>query len=161
VDTPNEPIKDMWEELTPEVVKLIWAEAVEIYKAGEPLYLSKELEAFARETQETYEEENPRAGLVAEYLDRLLPEGWDDMDTYSRRTWLESNAEGTVERTTVSTIEIWAEALGGNPDKIDRYAGKEIRDILANMKGWRYMGSKQRTIKPYGRQRYFDKGGAL
>ena len=157
VDTPNKPSKDMWEDLTPEVVKLIWGEAVEIYKAGEPLYLSKELEAVARATQETYEEENPRAGLVAEYLDRKLPAGWEDMDLYSRRSWLETNAEGTEERTVVCTLEIWAEALGGNPDKFDRYAGKEVRDILAGMPEWRHMGNLTRTIKPYGRQRYFVK----
>lgn len=155
VDTPNKPAKDMWQELTPETVKLIWGEAVELYKAGEPLYLSKELEAYARKTQETYEEENPRAGLIAEYLDRLLPEGWDDMDIYARRGWLETNSEGTVQREAVCTMEIWAEALGGNPDKIDRYAGKEIRDILANMPDWQYMGGKLRTIKPYGRQRFY------
>ena len=39
VATPNDPAKDMWEELTPEMVGLIWAEAVALYKQGEPLYL--------------------------------------------------------------------------------------------------------------------------
>jgi len=82
------------------------------------------------------------------------------MDLYSRRAWLETSAEGTVERETVCTMEIWAEALGGNPDKIDRYAGKEIRDVLANMPEWDYMGGKLATIKPYGRQRYFQRRGS-
>ena len=157
VDTPNDPMRDMWEELTPETVALIWAEAVEIYKAGESLYLPKELEAVAREIQETYEEENPRAGIVAEYLERLLPEGWDDLDIYTRRQWLETEAVGTVERTHVCSMEIWAEALGGNPDKMDRYASKEIRDIMARLPEWRHRGNKQRSIKPYGRQRYFER----
>jgi predicted P-loop ATPase len=158
VDTPNDPTRDLWAELTPETVAKIWAEAVAIYKAGEPLYLPKDLEKVAQEVQETYEEENPRAGLIADYLDRLLPEGWDDMDLYSRRQWLESNAEGTVQRTHVCTMELWAEALGGNPDKFDRYGGKEIRDIMAKFPEWRSGGRKQRTIKPYGRQRYFERG---
>lgn len=157
VDTPNDPGKDLWEDLTPETVKLIWAEAVHLYKAGEPLYLSRKLEALAREVQETYEEENPKAGLVLEYLDRLLPEGWDDLDTYTRRQWLETDAVGTVKRQTVSTVEIWAEALGGNPDRLDRYAGKEIRDIMAKLPGWRHRGGQKRTIKPYGRQRYYER----
>ena len=157
VDTPNDPAKDMWDELTAETVALIWAEAVEMYKAGEPLYLSRELERVAREVQESYEEENPRAGIVAEYLDRLLPEGWDDLDIYSRRQWLETDAVGTIQRKTVCTMEIWAEALGGNPDKLDRYAGKEIRDIMASLPGWRHKGGKLLTIKPYGRQRYFER----
>jgi hypothetical protein len=157
VDTPNEPRLSFWDELTPETVCRIWAEAVEIYKAGEPLYLSKRMEKIAQEIQEAYEEENPRAGIVAEYLDRKLPANWADMDTYSRRCWLEGDEEGTVERQAVCTLEVWAEALGGNPDKFDRYDSKEVRDIMARMKGWQNKGRLQRTFKPYGRQRYYER----
>ena len=96
-------------------------------------------------------------GIVAEYLDRLLPEGWDKLDLYSRRQWLETDAIGTVKRQTVCTLEIWAEALGGNPDRYDRYVGKEIRDIMAKLPEWRHGGNKQKTVKPYGRQRYFER----
>jgi hypothetical protein len=157
VDTPNAPTRDLWAELTPETVRLIWAEAVQLYKAGEALYLTRELEATAREVQTAYEEENPKAGIIADYLDRLLPEDWDEKDPYSRRTWLESGTEGTVKRTTVCTLEIWAEALGGNPDKLDRYVGKEICDIMTSLPGWARQGAKTRTFKPYGRQRYFER----
>jgi predicted P-loop ATPase len=159
VDTPNQPARDFWEELTPEVISLIWAEAVEIYKAGEKLYLTKELEKAARDIQESYEEENPKAGIVADYLDRLLPTDWDSRDLYDRRAWLESAGEGTVQRATVCTLEIWAEALGGNPDKLDRYVAKEIRDIMAGLPEWRHQGARQRTIRPYGRQKYFERSG--
>ena len=158
VDTPNDPTLDMWDELSTEKIKQIWAEAVEIYNAGEKLYLPKSLEKVAREVQESYEEENPRAGIVAEYLEKLLPSNWDDMDSYTRRAWLESSAEqGTVKRTTVCTLEIWVEAFGGNPDRIDRYATKEIRDIMAGMSEGRHQGNKQKTRKPYGRQRYYER----
>lgn len=155
VDTPNEPKASIWDDLTPDTVSKIWAEAMQLYKAGEKIYLPKDLEAVAREVQKTYEEENPKAGVVEEYLERRLPEDWEEKDIYERRQWLESGAEGTVERQTVCTIEIWAEALGGNPDKLDRYASKEIRDIMATLSGWRYQGNWTKTIKPYGRQRYF------
>lgn len=157
VDTPNEPTKDLWQDLTAEEVKQIWAEAVELYRRGEKLYLSRELEVVAREIQESYEEENPKVGIVAEYLERLLPDDWDSRDLYSRRGWLETDSEGTQKRTVVCTMEIWAEALGGNPDKYDRYAGKEIRDIMSHLKGWRYQGNNRRTIKPYGRQRFYER----
>lgn len=156
VDTPNQPTKSIWQDLTPETVSRIWGEAVELFKAGEELFLPRELEAAAREIQDLYEEENPRAGLVADYLDRLLPEGWDNMDTYARRAWLESGSMGTVQRRTVCTMEIWAEALGGNPDRYDRYAGKEIRDIMASMDGW-CRSKKLAYIRPYGRQRYYKR----
>ena len=158
VDTPNDPTHDMWDELTPETIKQIWAEAVELYNAGEKLYLPKSLEKVAREVQESYEEENPRAGIVADYLQRLLPTNWDDMDSYTRREWLEASTEdGTVKRTSVCTLEIWVEALGGNPDRIDRYAAKEIRDIMAGFPEWRHQGNSKITRKPYGRQRYYER----
>lgn len=157
VDTPNTPTKDMWEDLTPATVRLIWAEAVEIYRNGEELFLPKELEKVAREVQEAYEEENPRAGIVADYLERLLPEGWETQDIYTRRQWLETDAQGTVRRTSVCTLEIWAEALNGNPDKLDRYAAKEIRDIMAGLPEWRHQGNKRVTVGPYGRQRYYER----
>jgi predicted P-loop ATPase len=35
VDTPNDPTRALWEELTPDTVRLIWAEAVELFKKGE------------------------------------------------------------------------------------------------------------------------------
>ena len=157
VDTPNDAKLDMWDELTPERIRLIWGEAVEIYKQGEPLYLSRKLEAVAREVQESYEEENPRAGIIADYLERLLPEDWDSRDLYDRRQWLETNETGTVKRTAVCTIEIWAEALGGNPDKLDRYVAKEIRDIMAGLPEWRHNGASRKRIPPYGRQRFYER----
>jgi hypothetical protein len=112
---------------------------------------------MAREVQESYEEENPRAGIVADYLERLLPTEWDDMDGYARREWLESNKEGTIKRSNVCTLEIWVEALGGNPDRLDRYGAKEIRDIMAGLPEWRHQGNKLVTRKPYGRQRYYKR----
>ena len=155
VDTPNEPSLDLWSDLTPETVRLIWAEAVEIYLKGEELFLPREIEKMARDIQETYEEENPRAGIIADYLDRELPDGWDGLDTYTRRQWLETDAVGANQRTTVCTLEIWAEALNGNPERMDWYAAKEIRDILAKFPEWRHQGNRKLTIKPYGRQRYY------
>ncbi len=157
VDTPNKPRLDMWSELTPEVVSLIWGEAVQFYKQGEKLFLPKELEAVAREVQELYEEENPKVGIVAQYLERLLPEDWDAKDSYSRRAWLESGELGTVPRETVCTLELWVEALGQNPDRFDRYASKEVRDIMEKIPEWRHQGNAIKTMKPYGRQRYYKK----
>lgn len=157
VDTPNTPTKNMWDDLTPDAVRLIWAEAVELYRKGEDLFLPYDLELVAREVQEAYAEENPKAGIVANYLDRLLPDDWDSMDLYERRQWLESSAQGTVKRATVCTMEVWTEALNGNPDKLDRYAQKEVRDIMATFPAWRHQGNKKITAGPYGRQRYYER----
>lgn len=157
VDTPNPARLSVWDDLTQDMVSQLWGEAVALYKAGEDLYLPRELEATAREVQAAFEEENPKEGVVAEYLDRKLPEDWYDRDVASRRIWLEGNEEGTVVRTTVSCIEIWAEALGNSPERIDRYAIKELMDIVSHIGGWGRCGNRRTSIQPYGRQRYYKR----
>ena len=157
VDTPNTPARNMWDELTPDMVRLIWGEAVALFRKGEPLFLPQELEATAREVQELYEEEDPRAGIVAAYLDRLLPEGWPEMDLYSRRQWLEGKEPGTVPRRTVCSFEIWAEALGQNPDRMDAYEGKRIRALMDKAPGWRHQGNLKVSTNLYGRQKYYKR----
>lgn len=158
VEVPNRPKRDMWEDLTPEVVKQIWGEAMNYYLKGEPLRLSVEMELKAKEVQDSYEEENPRIGIVSDFLDRLLPEDWENKSVIDRRTWLESKEnKGTVARTTVCTYEIWTEALNQNPDKLDRLAIREVRDIMAKLPQWRHQGNQRITFGPYGRQRYFAK----
>lgn len=161
VATPNDPARDMWADLDAETVKQVWAEARHYYQAGEPLYLPRELEEQAQQVQEGFEEEDPHVGLVAEFLGRLLPTDWEEKDLFDRRQWLESGAVGTVQRETVCTAEIWAEALDGDPRKFDRYAGMKIRAIMGKLPGWRSCGNLKITVKPYGRQRYFKRKGAL
>lgn len=157
VDTPNTPTRDLWDDLTDDEIRQIWGEAVALYHKGEELYLPPELETVAREVQQIYEEENPKVGIVAQYLDRLLPDDWDEKDLYSRRAWLEDKTTGTVKRETVCTLEIWAEALGQNPDRLDRYATKEVSDIMARLPEWRHQGNAKITARLYGRQRYYKK----
>ena len=99
------------------------------------------------------------AGLVADYLDKLLPDDWEEMDMYSRRQWLETDVHGTIRRDTVTVLEIWVEALGNSPDRLDRYAAKDLRDIMNAMPGWVSSNGKQRTFKLYGRQRYYKRIG--
>jgi hypothetical protein len=147
----------MWDELTPDMVRLIWGEAVALFRKGEPLFLPPDLEAAAREVQELYEEDDPRVGIVAAYLDRLLPEGWSEMDLYTRRQWLEGSEPGSVERQSVCAFEIWAEALGQNPDRMDAYEGKRIRSLMNKIPKWRHQGNLKTSTQLYGRQRYYKK----
>ena len=160
VDTPNKAPRDMWSELTSDVVAQVWAEAVAYYKKGESLFLPPELEAAARAVQETYEEENPKVGIVAQYLERLLPANWATMDLYARRMFLEGSEVGVVDRSTVCSLEIWAEALGQSPDRMDRYASAEVREIMLKLPQWRHQGHAKITAGPYGRQRYYKKEAA-
>lgn len=66
----------------------IWAEAIERYRAGEELFLSGDVAAEAYAKQQEAMESDDREGIVADYLDTLLPEGWDKMELYQRRSFL-------------------------------------------------------------------------
>lgn len=157
VDTPNSASRaDFREELTEEVVHQIWAEAYYCFKQGEKLYLEGELEAEAAAIQKDYAESDDRIGVVQAYLERLLPESWDNMDLYQRREWLQSDAEGTVCRHRVCRLEIWCEALGNPIGKIDGYEGKRISGLMREL-GWVYANTGRFGL--YGRQRtYVCKG---
>jgi predicted P-loop ATPase len=153
VDTPNSKNRaNFREELTDKVVAQIWAEAYHYYTQGEALYLPDELEAEAARIQAAYAETDDRAGMVQAYLDRLLPDGWEEKDLYDRREWLQSDAEGTRPRDKVCRMEIWCEVFGNQPGKIDRFEGKAIHTML-EAAGWRYAST--RTFGSYGRQRAY------
>lgn len=155
VDTPNSANRvDFRQELTDEVVHQIWAEAYHYYKQGEELYLPDKIEAEAARIQEAYSETDDRAGMVQAYLERLLPENWDNMDTYDRREWLQSDSEGARPRDKVCRMEIWCEVFGNPPGKIDRYEGKAIHAMLEAC-GWRQTGP--RRFSQYGPQRAYLK----
>lgn len=156
VDTPNKAALSVWDDLNEEEVRQIWGEAVEMFKAGEELFLDAETEAEARQIQAAYEEENPKAGLISAYLERLLPDNWDDMDLYARRLWLDGPNVGTVRRDTVSAIEVLVEALGGDPLRYDRVSIKEVNDLICQLGGWIRQGSDKISTK-YGRQRFYKR----
>jgi len=160
VDTPNDPKLSIWDDLSEETIKQIWAEAVVRFRKGEPLYLPEELENAAREVQAEYEEENPKMGIISAYLNIKLPKGWDDMDLYARRAWLENPQNGTETRETVCNLEIWVEAFGNAPERIDRLSAKEISDLLGRIPGWKRVKDKKIKIGPYGQQRYYRREGA-
>ena len=142
--------------MTPETVAQIWAEALRLYKAGYSLYLDRDTEKEAQRIQDGHLETDDRSGLVAEYLARLLPEKWEDMDVCQRRTWLEDKDNvGTVERESVCVLEIWAECFGNDPNRITRKDSFEISRLLKGLRGWKFDGSKRSKL--YGKQKMLVK----
>lgn len=153
VEAKNTEMSPDFGELDDDLLKQIWGEAIQIWRKGEKLYLPHALEEEARRIQSNYEVEDPRTGLIEAYLNRLLPEDWEDMDEYSRKTWLDSDAVGTVERTIVSGAEIANEALGINFKK-DTWVSKDIAKIMESFPEWRRGPSSVRQ-RLYGQQRYW------
>ena len=157
-DSPHHP----WE--VEEVVSQLWAEAYHYYREGEPLFLTTELETVANREQVAALESDVREGMIAEYLEALLPEDWDSMDISERRAFLRGdmltagNRVGKVKRTAVSAVEVWAECFGRDPATIKRADTYDIFGMLMKIGGWeKFTGHKTGSIRrpPYGPQRCY------
>lgn len=147
-----------------EEIDQVWAEAIQAYKDGESLFLSGEVAQMAYAKQQEAMESDDREGLVQDYLDRLLPENWDNMDLYQRRTFLsggefgDTPIEGTVSRDRVCIMEIWCECFGKERQNLRKADSYELEGILNKVGGWeRYAGnaSGKMRISGYGIQRAF------
>ena len=165
--TANSPHRP-WE--VESVVPQLWAEAWQLYKNGEKLFLTPEEEKQAAIEQTAALESDVREGMIAEYLNTLLPEDWDKMDLAERRGFLRGdqftggNRTGIIQRTTVCAVEIWAECFGKDPSTIKRSDTYDIFGMLMKIGGWeKYSGNRNASLKraPYGTQRCFVRVNAL
>lgn len=151
------PTKSVWDDL-PREVDQIWAEAVMAYRLGERLYLTKNVEALAKEQQEAHRESLSKEGIIREFLDKKIPKNWYDLDIMSRRQFLNGNLkiDGSelVPRWRVCSGEIWQECLGSDIKYMKRMDSMEINNIMRNMPGWKRDKSSQR-YGMYGTQRGF------
>lgn len=148
-------------DLGQETVDQIWAEVIVLSNAGEELFLDHTLEDYARKEQSEAMEQDDREGLVARYLDMLLPETWDTMDVHQRRDYVQDpdgllNAKGTMRRETVSNIEIWCECFGKAKEDIKPADSYAISAIMARLPDWSRPETRRR-IPIYGLQRLYKK----
>ncbi len=148
-------------ELSDEDVRQLWAEVAVMASSGEKLYLDADLEAFAKEEQRQAMEQDDREGIVRQYLDLPLPEDWDRMDCYRRREYVRDTDDptrpaGTVQRRTVSNIEIWCECFGKNKEEMRPSDSYAISAIMARIEGWEKNGIRC-SLPIYGRQRVYSR----
>lgn len=154
----REASKCIWKDLPGEVDQ-IWAEAIEMYEAGETLFLSKEVEEMARLSQEAHTEKDERETLIREYLDHLITKNWRDLDTFERRAFLAEPAElndDNIERHKVTVMEIWTECYGNAAKDLDSYKAKDIRRIMASFKDWEadVVRIKAKVVRGYKKVTY-------
>lgn len=140
----------------------LWAEAVHYYKQGEPLYLSEELEAQAKQRQQDFNDDNddPIVAMLDKYLNTLLPVNWDTMDIQARRSYLRDpdplQAEGTVKRDKVCAAEFICEQLGKDmADKDYKYLCRRVSKMIGDRPEWERVSSTKHAAKLYGTQRGF------
>jgi predicted P-loop ATPase len=155
---PEFVTKSVIEDLTDEEVAQIWAEAYQLYLAGEKLYLNKEEELIAEDEQHKHSETDERLGIIEDYINKLVPEEWDKMDMYDRRQWANDPLakKGTVRRDAICTAEIWCECLGKERTDMTCYATREINQMMLSLKDWEFVSST-RKFSIYGKQRYFKR----
>ena len=137
----------------------IWAEAVMLYKSGEPLFLSGEAALLSENEQKKHREADERIGLIVSYLDVLLPENWGELDIYKRREHIaggELIPEGKIIREVVCVAEVWCECLNKDINDMDRYKTRDINEILRSLDGWEQSKSTK-NFGRYGKQKYYSR----
>lgn len=145
VDVHPEKAKyNHWVHLTDELVGRIWAEALHLYKAGEPLELDEEANKEAERQQVLHMETDPREGIIQEWLESPIQDEWGD------------NTGEEVYRTRVCAAQIWVECLGNKKGTMRPWEAKEICDILRHMPGWRERKGRAR-VPGYGVQTVFER----
>lgn len=159
--------RNVWD-ITPEVVDQLWAEAIEKYRDGEELFLKGDVAALAYEAQQVAMESDDREGVVSDYLEHLLPENWDAMDLYQRRSFLGGSefdgaaVNGTVRREKVCIMEIWCECFCKERQNLKRTDSYEIESIILRIGGWEVMTankSGKARYPIYGAQKTFVRRG--
>ena len=148
--------KNSWD-LTDEDICQIWAEALRLYKGGEPLILDSTDEAAAVDEQRNAMEEDPLEGIIRHYLDTPLKEDWDTLSLIDRRGYInEGNHYNGLQREYVCNAEIWNEALGKDPASITPADSRRIGKIMARIEGWERVEST-RNFSGYKVSRYYKR----
>lgn len=118
---PERRIKSVFEQLTDYEIGQIWAEALAAYRNGEDLELSPEIDVEAKKIQGLHMEDDPRVGLIMEWLES---EESDDMDMPTGRT-----------RQRVCASQIWVECLGKRKCDMRPWEAREICDMMRRIPG--------------------------
>lgn len=140
----------------------VWAEAVALWRAGEPLTLDGDIFAEAGRQQESAVTEDPWQGIVEEFARRPVPADWDARKPEDRRLWWADEfgrqlaAEGLEERRKICAAEVWYEAFGRELAALDGRSSRRIMNVLRKLEGWTEIGARP-TV--YGRQKCFFNDG--
>lgn len=140
-----------------EQVGQIWAEAREMYRSGEKLYLSDAAELIAKQEQTKHREADERQGLIENFLDQPLPKDWAKLNVHERRDYLTDElSSGKIIREFVCVAEIWCECLAKEKTDMSRYNTRELNDILRGLDEWEQSQSTK-NFPIYGKQKFYTR----
>ena len=155
----SSPAKSVFKDLDQYEVDQIWAEAVNLFKAGETLYLTPELEQMAYAKQAEHSETDDRTGIITGYLDTLLPTNWEGLDYFQRRSFMDGDdlsEKGTIQRQRICVAELWVELFGKQKADMNKYNTKDLHTIMRSIEGWEEYKFPV-IVKGYGRQRVYKR----
>lgn len=154
------PIKSIFTDLDTEVDQ-IWAEAYELYKGGEALYLNNEVSKIAVERQEEHLESNPKEGLIREFISRKVIPGFNEKSIIDRKIFWANDRSALeselIERDRICAAEIWCECFGADIKLMKRQDVIEINGILSTIKEFEKSEKSLRFGPDYGVQKGFVK----
>lgn len=132
--------KSVFDDLTDDVIAQVWAEAKARWQAGEPLYISGEVEQEARERQEEHREAPAQEGIILEFVSRQVPDDWLKWTLDKRRDYWGGLAQGgsytLVERDRICAAEVWCELYCKNISDMRKSDARDINAVLDRMDGW-------------------------
>lgn len=127
------PKKNVFTELLDYEKEQIWAEAVKLFRNGEKLYLSNEIEEEARKQQKSRLEEDPWESVIVEYLNMMIHNDWYEKG-------LDASGE-LILRDRVSVSEILKECLDIPIRQQDRQSRNRVLNILYKQDNWEFKKS--------------------
>lgn len=154
--------KSIDKDLTPEYVAQLWAEAVQLYKSGQSIYIQdSQVLALAEQEQRKHFDESPLQSDIANFLDIPITVDWYNTNIEGRRLHIRAyqNGEQTIgayKRDRISVKEIACELYGYELNQpIERKFSLDIARTLTAL-DWNKTGKAER-ISPYGVVKVFHK----
>jgi len=145
------PIKKLEEN-----IDQMWAEAVQMYLSGEPLWLSGEANIIAESEQQLRRPDNEMGGMIRAWADKPIPENHYELDRASRVAIVLADGEKGITRNRISIMSIWEECFGNDAVKLSPGKRKEIQRAVYDLPEWDTKEPKRRQVgKELGRQRCY------
>lgn len=141
---PEKRSRSIFIDLSEYEIGQIWAEALQAYKSGEELTLSPEVDKEAARIQGLHMEDDPRTGLIQEWLEAPIEDMWG------------KEVEDGPLRKRVCASQVWSECLHNSAGSIRPWEAREICNILRRIPGWKERKNRAR-IPGYGLQTIFEK----
>lgn len=154
------------QDLTPEYVDQLWAEAVQLFEQSSNLTLPADVQGDLEEVIENHTDLGSSFGAIREYLNQPITKNWNKLSLDERRQLLDDpatlrNRPDLEERKYICVAQLLEEAIGhDNHKQVKPVQRNEAVGLMNNMKGWRKPNPdepKDKRFGKYGVQKYYIK----